>query len=125
MCRSVLKVSEDIIFVGVVDASGKLLVGESSSYSMPTKNCSYCQNAVLYGFFSSWLVDIVQNTGCDVSCFQACNKVHFALSRFRGTSLIVASLAQEKSFYLCIHMHKSSLEQELNIIYTTIDSILC
>ena len=42
-----------------------------------------------------------------------------------GTSLIVASLAQEKEFYLCIHMHKSSLEQELNIMYTTIDSILC
>jgi hypothetical protein len=100
-------------------------VGESSSYSMPTKTCSYCQNSVLYGFFSSWLFDIVQNTGCDASCFQFCNKVHFALSRFRGTSLIVASLGQEKDFYLCIHMHKSSLEQELNIMYTTIDSVLC
>jgi hypothetical protein len=100
-------------------------VGESSSYSMPTKTCSYCQNSVLYGFFSSWLVDIVQNTGCDPSCFQSCNKVHFALSRFRGTSLIVASLGQENDFYLCMHMHKSSLEQELNIMYTTIDSVLC
>jgi hypothetical protein len=100
------------------------LVGESNDYSMLTKMCSYCQNSVLYGFFSSWLVGIVQNTGCDASCSQSCNKVHFALSRFRGTSLIVAPLVQEKGFYLCIYMHKSSLEQELNIMHTNIDSVL-
>ena len=119
-----MKLSDDIIFVGIIDRSGKLLVGESSDYSMPTKICSYCQNFILYRFFSSWLVDIIQNTGCDASCSQSCTKIHFALSRFSSTSLIVASLVHEKGYYLCIHMHKSSQEQELNIMHTTVDSVL-
>jgi hypothetical protein len=123
LCRSALKLSDDIIFVGIVDHSGKLLVGESSNYLIPTKICPHCQNSALYDFFWFWLVDLVQNTRCDVSCPQPCNKVHFSLSRFRGTSLTVAPVSEEKDLHLCIHMQGSSLEKELNIMYTTVGSV--
>jgi hypothetical protein len=123
LCRSAIKLNEDILFVGIVDRSGKLLVGEGSNYSIPTRICPHCQNSALYDFYLFWLVDLVQNTNCDASCPQPCGKVHFSLSRFRGTSLTVAPLSQEKDLCLCIHMQTSSIEKELNIMYTTVGSV--
>ena len=122
-CRSALKLSDDIIFVGIVDDRGKLLVGESSNHVISTKICPPCQNSALCDFFWFWLVDLVQNTRCDANCPQPCNKVHFSLSRFRGTSLTVAPVPEEKDLHLCIYMQGSSLEKELNIMYTTVGSV--
>jgi hypothetical protein len=116
-----LKLSEDIIFVGIVDRNGKLLAGESNN--VPIGTSLHCENSALYGFYFFCLVDLVQETDCDICCYKYCTKVHFAGSRFGSTSLITAPLTQQKGNYLCIHMHESSVEQELKVIATTVDSL--
>ena len=121
LCRSVLKLSEDIIFVGIVDRNGKLLAGESNNYFVP--KCLYCQTSTLYGFYFFCLVDLLQETNCYTCCSKSCTKVHFAALRFGNTRLITTPLTPEDGNYLCIQMHESSVEQELNIIATMVNSL--
>ena len=122
LCRSVLKLSEDIIFVGIVDRNGKLLAGESNNYFMPKGRCLYCQNSTFYGFYFFCLVDLLQETDCYTCSPKYCTKIHFAALQFGNTRLITAPLTQERGNYLCIQMQESSVELELNTIATMVDS---
>lgn len=123
LCRSVLKLSGDIIFVGIVDRNGKLLAGESNNYFVSKATCLYCQNSTIYGFYFFCLIDLLQETDCYTCCSKYCTKVHFAALQFGNTRLISAPLTQERGNYLCIQMHESSVEQELSIIATMVDSL--
>ena len=123
LCRSILKLSEDIIFVGIVDRNGKLLAGETNNYFVPKGTCLYCQNSTFYGFYFFCLVDLLQETDCYTCCSKYCTKVHFAALQFGNTRLITAPLTQERGNYLCIQMHESSVELELNMIATMVDSL--
>jgi hypothetical protein len=123
LCRSILKLSDDIIFVGIVDQGSRLLVGECNNYLIPMGSCKCCQNSILHAFYLYCLVDLVRETGCDACCSRNCTEVHFTVSLYNRTRLIAAQLTQNKDTYFCIHMHETSLEHEVNIINTVVESV--
>src|SRR5215208_1588676 len=107
ICLTVLCVSKDVKFAGVVDSNGKLLVGEYRKNIQ--KNNS---------FFLSYLAPAIKRRNFDSEP----GTVHFKLTEFDNVKLATTSLTKKNDRYLCVYLESLSTSYH-EIISKVIESI--
>jgi hypothetical protein len=120
ICLTVLCVSKDVKFAGVVDSNGKLLMGEyRKNIQGPLVNKSDSINTQKSNsFFLSYLAPAIKGRNFDLEP----GKVHFKLTEFDNVKLATTSLTNRNDRYLCVYLESSSTSYQ-EIISKVIESI--
>ena len=119
ICLTVLCVSKDVKFAGVVDSNGKLLVGE---YRKNIQSPLFKSNSINIqknnSFFLSYLAPTIKGRNFDSEP----GKVHFKLAEFDNVKLATTSLTNRNDRYLCVYLESLSTSYQ-EIISKVIESI--
>jgi hypothetical protein len=119
ICLTVLCVSKDVKFAGVVDSNGKLLVGKyrkNIQSPLPKSNSINIQKN--NSFFLSYLAPAIKGRNFDSEP----GKVHFKLAEFDNVKLAITSLTNKNDRYLCVYLESLSISYQ-EIISKVIESI--
>ena|SRR5919108_1415436 len=119
ICSTVLCVSKDVKFAGVVDSNGKLLVGE---YRKNIQNPLVKPNSINIqksnSFFLSYLAPAIKGRNFDSEP----GKVRFKLTEFDNIKLATTSLTNRNDRYLCVYLESLSTSYQ-EIMSKVIESI--
>ncbi len=120
ICLTVLCVSKDVKFAGVVDSNGKLLMGEyRKNIQGPLVNKSDSINTQKSNsFFLSYLAPAIKGRNSDLEQ----GKVHFKLTEFDNVKLATTPLTNRNDRYLCVYLESLSTSYQ-EIISKVIESI--
>jgi|SRR5918911_4969329 hypothetical protein len=119
ICLTVLCVSKDVKFAGVVDSNGKLLVGEyRKNIQSPLLKSNSINIQKNNSFFLSYLAPAIKGRNFDSEP----GKVHFKLAEFDNVKLAITSLTNKNDRYLCVYLESLSISYQ-EIISKVIESI--
>ena len=119
ICLTVLCVSKDVKFAGVVDGNGKLLVGEyRKNIQSPLLKSNSINIQKNNSFFLSYLAPAIKGRNFDSEP----GKVHFKLAEFDNVKLAITSLTNKNDRYLCVYLESLSISYQ-EIISKVIESI--
>ena len=119
ICLTVLCVSKDVKFAGVVDSNGKLLVGEyRKNIQSPLLKSNSINIQKNNSFFLSYLAPAIKGRNFDSEL----GKVHFKLAEFDNVKLAITSLTNKNDRYLCVYLESLSISYQ-EIISKVIESI--
>lgn len=119
ICLTVLCVSKDVKFAGVVDSNGKLLVGEyRKNIQSPLLKPNSINIQRNNSFFLSYLAPAIKGRNFDSEP----GKVHFKLAEFDNVKLAITSLTNKNDRYLCVYLESLSISYQ-EIISKVIESI--
>jgi hypothetical protein len=105
ICLTVLCVSKDVKFAGVVDSNGKLLMGEyRKNIQGPLVKSDSINTQKSNSFFLSYLAPAIKGRNFDLEP----GKVHFKLTEFDNVKLATTSLTNRNDRYLCVYLESSS-----------------
>jgi hypothetical protein len=116
ICLTVLCVSKDVKFAGVVDSNGKLLMGEyRKNIQGPLVKSDSINTQKSNSFFLSYLAPAIKGRNFDL-------EVHFKLTEFDNVKLATTSLTNRNDRYLCVYLESSSTSYQ-ELISKVIESI--
>ncbi len=119
ICLTVLCVSKDVKFAGVIDSNGKLLVGEyRKNIQSPLLKSNSINIQKNNTFFLSYLAPALKGRNFDSEP----GKVHFKLIEFDNVKLATTSLTNKNDRYLCVYLESLSTSYQ-EIISKVIESI--
>jgi hypothetical protein len=119
ICLTVLCVSKDVKFAGVVDNNGKLLVGEyRKNVPTPLVRSDSINIQKSNSFFLSYLAPAIKGRNFDSEP----GKVHFKLTEFNNVKLATTSLTNRNDRYLCVYLESLSTSYQ-EIMSKVIESI--
>lgn len=119
ICLTVLCVSKDVKFAGVVDSNGKLLMGEyRKNIQGPLVKSDSINIQKSNSFFLSYLAPAIKGRNFNLEQ----GKVHFKLTEFDNVKLATTSLTNRNDRYLCVYLESLSTSYQ-EIISKVIESI--
>jgi hypothetical protein len=120
ICVATLYTDKKVSFVGVVDSSGKLLVGESGeSISKKKGNISpqYIKPTLFYSCLltnglKKWKSEFLTSEG-HISGSNNGSSLHFRVLELDILKLAITPLTRRGELYLCVHIEPSASSEEV------------
>jgi hypothetical protein len=120
ICVATLYTDKKVSFAGVVDSSGKLLVGESGeSISKKKGNTSlqYIKPTLFYSCLltdglEKWKSELLTFEG-DISGNNSGSSLHFRVLELDILKLAITPLTRRGELYLCVYIEPSASSQEI------------
>ena len=120
ICEATLCADKKVIFVGVVDKFGRLLVGGPNE-NIPRKKTKLTYNIKPFSFYSCLLVSGLEKwreefrklASSTISSPSGHSDFHFGLLELDVLKLAVTPLTRTGELYLCIYFEPSAASQEV------------
>ena len=120
ICYIALTVDNKVEFVGIIEGSGKLLVGESGeSISKKKGNTSlqYIKPTLFYSCLltdglEKWKSELLTFEG-DISGNNSGSSLHFKVLELDILKLAITPLTRRGELYLCVYIEPSASSQEI------------
>src|SRR2546427_1671822 len=124
ICLTVLAASKNVIFVGVVNSNGKLIVGEHRRQNMQWPlliKSNFANNELKINRFYSNCLNPAIKREFDPA-HRNNNTVDFKLIEFDNAKIAITPLTERNDRYLCVHIKSSvsSYQQIISKICNTI-----
>ena len=121
ICEATLSADKKVIFVGVIDNVGKLLVGETSN-KIPNKTAKPSYNNIKpLSFYScllasgleKWREELQKIASSTISSSNGCSDFHFEVLELDALKLAITPLTRTGELYLCVYFEPSAASEEV------------
>jgi len=116
ICVATLYTDKKVSFAGVVDSSGKLLVGESGESISKKKGNTSPQYIKPTLFYSCLLTDGLEKWKSELLTFEgdiSGSSLHFRVLELDILKLAITPLTRRGELYLCVYIEPSASSQEI------------
>lgn len=113
VCSTVLSTAKSVKFVGILDCSGKLLVGDCKKELQNSPNSKFNNIQAKDGlFYLSYFLNAIETSDFD-SGPSASKLPPFKLLQFDTFSLAISPLTQNNDKYLCMYLESEFQHEEI------------